>query len=87
MFAVGSVDYVKKKFGVGYTLILQNSKGQKELQKQAPEISEKIQGIVSLFHRDTDTNLNVIKYAIPLSEQKKFPKLFFELEKLKDLQV
>jgi len=72
---------------VGYTLEFQNRKGQNELQKQVSEISTKIKKFISTGLLHANTNLNVIKYAIPQSEQSKFYELFLELEKLKDLQV
>ena len=72
---------------MGYTLEFQNRKGQNELQKQVSEISTKIKKFISTGLLHANTNLNVIKYAIPQSEQSKFYELFLELEKLKDLQV
>ena len=31
--------------------------------------------------------MNILKYSLPLNERNKFPQLFAELEKIKDIQV
>jgi len=84
---LGSVDFIKKEFGVGYTLVLQSRQNPLILKEKAQEIDSKIRSIIPSATLHGDTNLNVMKYSLPFSEQSKYAKLFLEIEKMKEIQV
>ncbi len=87
IFAVGSVEYVKKKFGTGYTLVISNNQYPAYLATQAPHIDKIIRSLIPSAEIISDTTLNILKYAISSIEQKKFSRLFRELEAISDIQV
>jgi len=87
LFAVGSVDYIKKKFGTGYNLIIQSSGTREKLKSQTFEIMTKIHSITPEAYQLDDSTTNLLKYVLPFSEQNKFAQLFAELEKFPDLQI
>jgi len=87
LFAVGSVEYIKTKFCVGYTLILYNRNNPNNLQHQATEIASLIKDITPSAYCHNDTALNIIKYILPFEEQSKFSTLFSKLESIQDVKV
>jgi len=87
LFALGSVDFIKKEFGVGYTLVLQSRQNPLILKEKAQEIDSKIRSIIPSATLHGDTNLNVMKYSLPFSEQSKYAKLFLDIEKMKEIQI
>ncbi len=88
LFAVGSVDYIKKKFGTGYNLIIESSNTSAEkLEDRAFEITTKIHNITPKASRHDDFTGNMLKYLLPFSEQNKFAELFSELEKIGGIQM
>jgi len=90
LLSLGGVGYVKRTFGEGYTLILENSKNPTKIRSQAEEIASKIKiktHIPSAFLSQTETSLNFIQYVLPYGEQKQFSELFSDLEKMKEIQV
>jgi len=87
LYAVGSVEYIKKKFGVGYSMILHNAIGPTELQAQASEIASRVKNYIPKALGHSDVALNLIKYVLPFEDIGKFSLLFVDLEKLKGLQV
>jgi len=101
MFALGSTEFIKKKFGSGYNLILHNkfiicfkenlinfySNNTTNIQNQADEITTMIKRIIPSSIRQYETTLNNIQYVLPFSEQSKFSTLFAELEKINNIQV
>jgi len=87
LLAVGGVEYIKKKFGVGYSMILQNASGPNKLQAQACDIDSKVKNHIPHAIGHSDIALNLIKYILPFEDLSKFSPLFAELEKLKGLQV
>ncbi len=87
LFAVGSVEFVKKKFGTGYTLVISNRQYPAYLATQANQINKIIQSLIPSAELISDTTLNILKYALSSIEQKKFSRLFRELEAIPDIQV
>jgi len=57
------------------------------LQERARDIASIMHNIIPTGSLHSDTSLNVIKYTLPFNEQNNFSKLFFELEKMKEIQV
>jgi len=97
---VGSVDYIKKKFGAGYNLIIQSRffhekeprisffrSTREKLESQTFEIMSKIHSITPEAYQFDDSGANLLKCVLPFTEQHKFAELFSELEKLPDIQV
>ena len=87
LLAVGGIEYIKKKFGVGYSMVLQNTNGPNELQAQASEIASKVKNYIPKALGHSDTALNLIKYILPFEDISRFSPLFTELQKLRGLQV
>lgn len=91
LFAVGSSDYIKKKFGVGYHLIItpnyERNITVEHFESLRPRIFEVIhQFIENVSQEDKDAS-GVIKYMLPFSYQKIFPQLFEELEKIENIKL
>jgi len=87
LFAVGSSDFIKKKFGTGYNLILHDNSNSTEIHNRALEITDKIHSFIPLAARDYNVAPNIIQFTLPFSEQLKFADLFEELETLEDLSI
>ena len=88
LFAVGTVDYIKKKFGTGYNLVIESTTTKEKLENQAFQITTKIHQIIpTSYSLDNSTAANILKWVLPFSEQNKFAELFAELEQLSGLNV
>jgi len=100
LVAFGSADHIKKKFGVGYTLILQSkwleywilsnkffSQDSSSFHDSAKEITSRVQNVIPSAYLHGTTTLNLIKYSIPFDQSHNLPILFSELEKIKDIRV
>jgi len=87
VFAVGSVEYMKKKFGTGYTLVISNNKNPSDLTTQAEQINEIIQGMIPSAESISNKTLNILKYTLSCFDQKKFPRLFREIEAIPNIQI
>lgn len=87
LFAVGSADYIKRKFGTGYNLVIESSASKEKLESQTFQIMTKIHRIVPASYSLDDSTASILKYALPFSEQDKFAQLFSELEQVPDINV
>jgi len=87
LYALGSVDYMKKTFGTGYTLVISNSVNPAELANQASQINKLVEKILPLAELISETTLNILKYALSLSDRSKFPRLLKELESIPNIQI
>ncbi len=87
LFAVGSADYIKKKFGTGYNLVIESSASKEKLASQTFQIITKIHQIIPSSYSLDDSTASILKYALPFSEQDKFAQLFSELEQIPDLNI
>jgi len=87
LLALGSGDYIKEKFGTGYTLVISNSKNPANLVTQVSEIDKIIRSLIPTAETGSDTTLNILKYSLLSSEKKKFSRLFRELESIPNIQI
>lgn len=90
LFAVGSTEYIKKEFGVGYHLYISTKYGH-EIQKQFNGLKPKIIEIVTNAIPEATvvpySANEVLKFCLPFSSQSKFAELFKTLESEDGLQV
>jgi len=87
LFAMGSPDFIKKKFGSGYTLSLNDKENSMEILSKGMDITQRVHRIIPTAIRNYDAAPNVLEYTLPFSEQRRFAELFAELESMKDVQV
>jgi len=87
LFALGGSEFIKKKFGTGYNLILHDSENSVEIQNRALEITDKVHSFIPSAYRDYNVAANIIQFTLPFNEQPKFADLFEELETIPDLAV
>jgi len=87
LLAVGSVEFVKKKFGTEYTLVISNRKNPALLPIQAEQISKIISEVIPSAEIISDTTLNILKYTLSSFDQKKFSRVFRGLESIPDIQI
>ncbi len=91
LLALGSSDFIKKKFGVGYMLKF-TPKGDDDSELKIEEfvkakefIKKIVEDIVPVAHKNTQQSSNECEtYVIPFTHQNKFSELFKELEKLQE---
>ena len=74
MVAKGSVDEIKKRFGIGYNLII----NQPDFDDK--EVVEKLHAIVPGSYKDQHSNAQKSVYVLPFSAVDKFPEFFEYLE-------
>jgi len=87
LFALGSVDYIKKRFGTGYTLVISNSVNPAKLTTQVSQITRIVTNLLPSAELTSETTLNILKYALSFSDRNKFSRLLRELEEIPDIQV
>jgi len=87
LFALGGSEFIKKKFGTGYNLILHDSENSVEIQNRALEITDKVHSFIPSASRDYNVAANIIQFTLPFNEQPKFADLFEELETIPDLAI
>jgi len=71
---------IKQKYGTGYTLTISNHSNIKE-------IDEIFQSVIPTSELISDTQLNMLRYAISSDEQNKLSRLFQKLETIPNLQL
>ena len=84
-FAIGSVDFMKKNFGVGYHLIV--SSKMENVKISGMEIRALIQEIVPTAYEHHQAGGENIEYILPFNQIQNFGALFARLEAMEDLQV
>ena len=93
LLAVGTSEFFKKNFGVGYHLNIMPSANGDEAAKgfdfasQKGEIQSAIHSIVPAAKFDEQTANDVVKCSLPFAAQRDFPRLFAELEKNPNLRM
>lgn len=91
LFCVGSSEFIKKKFGVGYHLVLTHKEEQISLganNTSTPEhIANLVQSSIPSAVRVEDSAPGVQKFLLPFTEQDRFAKLFTELEGHQNVKV
>lgn len=92
LLALGSSDFIKKKFGVGYILKFtpmiskeDNSLNYKEFENARETIEKIVMDIIPVAQKNKQqTSRECETYIIPFSHQNKFSEMFKELETLKE---
>ena len=80
MLTLGTCEFIKKKFGLGYNLILSASNQfPEEFLSIKKELNEKITSIIPLSKKSQSTEDNIV-YILPFTSQNLFTTLFEELE-------
>lgn len=91
LFCLGSSEFIKKKFGVGYHLVLTRKEQSISLGANndwnPEEIEKIIQQHIPTAARVEDTAPSVHKFLLPFPEQHKFAKLFSVLETKENLNI
>eukprot|EP01015_Nassula_variabilis_P034895 TRINITY_DN866_c0_g1_i9.p1 TRINITY_DN866_c0_g1~~TRINITY_DN866_c0_g1_i9.p1 ORF type:complete len:789 (-),score=85.44 TRINITY_DN866_c0_g1_i9:63-2429(-) len=78
LFILGDSDYIKKKFGEGYTVSLTAQQPiSPELRR---EIKDKVHQLLPKVAYDEKTSQETIKFVFPFDEQERFVKVFQTLE-------
>jgi len=90
LFAVGSPNFIKRNFGVGYHVFISPKFGHdicKVFQEKKEGIIQLVQSKIPQAALVPQTANDVIKLCLPFSEQQKFAELFREIEKEDGLQL
>jgi len=90
LLALGTSEFFKKSFGVGYHLNLTPAYDKattEDFQARKEEMKEIISRIIPTANIDEQTSHDVVKYSLPFAAQKDFPALFAELEKIDILRI
>jgi len=91
LLALGTSEFFKKKFGVGYHLHLTPTRHEgaalSEFAGKRQELQNSIQNIIPSAKFDEQTAGDVLKCSLPFATQKDFPRVFEELEKYEDIRV
>lgn len=68
LLIVGTADYIKKKFGIGYHLsIMQEKEEEREFEHVKKKIKEIINSNIDGAKLDTQTQKNCLKFILPFS--------------------
>lgn len=90
LLALGSSDFIKRNFGEGYYLTItpnfSNETAIGNLDPYRNEIDSTIMKIIEGAKKDEQTAPDVIKYLLPFKSQKRYPELFFELERNRNIK-
>jgi len=90
LLAMGSSEFLKKNFGVGYYLtIIPNYEliDAKAFNQLKPKLKNAIQKIIPESKREEQTADEVVKYLLPFDTQPHFPRLFEELEQIPQVKI
>lgn len=89
LYAVGTPNYIKKEFGIGYYLSI-SPEYESPDKKELADVKEQIDSIVNKFilgaKRDEETR-DTFKYLLPFNKIKEFPALFEELENIEGIKL
>lgn len=81
LLILGTSDFVKKQFGVGYHLILTSKKGQEEeFNRQAGFLKQAVLNSIKTASLDHRTQDHTLKFILPFNEQQHYTALFQVLE-------
>jgi len=89
LFALGSSEFLKKQFGVGYHLSITPDYESTE-KKEINEVAERIESIVKRHVAATsltEHGSEHMKFLLPFSSQQGFSGLFKDLEKIKGIRI
>jgi len=90
LLALGTSEFFKKNFGVGYHLNLtpvQQSMSVDEFNNIKPRLQELITRVIPSAKFDEQAAADVLKCALPFASQKDFPQLFAELEQNDSIRI
>ena len=90
LLALGTSEFFKKNFGVGYYLSLTpiyNKISSADFEALKPQLGAIISQAIPQAKFDDQTASNVIKCSLPFSTQGNFPRLFAELEKIEAVRI
>jgi len=93
LFALGSADFIKKRFGSGYKLIIQTKNHdnytEEEILDKFFEIKSQILSIIpsAIQGSENEASYNSLEFNLPFDEQSKFSQVFQELEKIPNVQI
>ena len=90
LLALGTSEFFKKNFGVGYYLSLTpiyNKISSADFEAQKPQLSRIISQVIPQAKFDDQTASDVVKCSLPFSAQGNFPKLFAEIEKIDGIKI
>jgi len=81
LLILGTSNYLKKKYGVGYNLIITPKPGvSQQFLPEKDRLINQVKAIINTSEVDTKTAPEMIKMILPYSESNKFNKLFSVLE-------
>lgn len=89
LFALGTSEFIKKRFGAGYHLIITpdyENPQKAELATIELKIDEIVKRHIS-SGKQICKNAETIQYQLPFNEQPQFSKLFEELEKIQGIRI
>ena len=91
LFAVGTSEFIKKKFGVGYHLIVTPNYDNNCTNEDFDNLKETIVHIVTQHvegaKMEEQGGSSVLRFLLPFSDQRIFPQLFEDLENLQKLKL
>lgn len=88
LLALGTSEFFKKKFGVGYHLNLTPVRTNiVDFAIKRQEFRDIVQKIIPSAKFDEQTAGEVLKCSLPFATQKDFPRVFEELEKFEDVRI
>ena len=90
LLALGTSEFFKKNFGVGYYLSLTpiyNKISSADFGALKPQLSGIISQVIPLAKFDDQTASDVLKCSLPFSAQGSFPRLFAELERIEAVRI
>lgn len=90
LLAMGTCEYFKKNFGVGYHLSITPVYEKTDLEgfcAQKEDLKRLVTGKIPLAQFDEQTSSDVLKCSLPFTAQGEFPKLFAELETREHLKI
>ena len=91
LFAVGSSDFIKRKFGVGYHLIItpdyERNCTIEHFESLQPRIFDIVHQFIESANQEDQGTSAIIKFMLPFTYQKSFPQMFEELEKINNIKL
>jgi len=91
LFAVGTSEFIKKKFGVGYHLIVTPNYEQNCTVEDFENLKETVAHIITQHIEgakiDEQGGSSILRFSLPFSDQRVFSQIFEDLEKLVKLKL
>jgi len=88
LLILGTSNFLKKKYGVGYNLIITpNPDAIEEFYSNKDRLINHVKNVVITSELDAKTSAEMIRMTLPYNESEKFPALFKVLEKEKLIEV